>query len=128
MGFFVSDDPRRAATTSPSSYSSGYLPLASYQLFAADDLLREVVMEQMLAGVASRRHARAAEPVGAQVAEAAKATSKSAISRRFVRETEPPLAELMTRELTGQGMAQKRWPPRCGRRLGRRVGRMRRRG
>jgi putative transposase len=55
------------------------VPLSSYTHFAADDLLTEVVMERMLAGVATRRHARIAEPVGAQVGEEAKSTSRSAI-------------------------------------------------
>src|SRR5246127_1105124 len=76
--------------------------LASYAHFAADDLLSQVVMERMLAGVATRRHARTAEPVGEQVSMTAKSTSRSAISRRFVRQTETALAELMTRDLTGQ--------------------------
>ena len=57
-------------------------------------------MERMLAGVATRRHARTAEPVGAQVGEEAKSTSRSAISRRFVRQTETALAELMSRDLS----------------------------
>jgi putative transposase len=76
------------------------VPLESYAHFAADDLLSQVVMERMLAGVATRRHVRTAEPVGAQVADAAKSTSRSAVSRRFVRETETALAELMARDLT----------------------------
>jgi transposase-like protein len=61
-----------------------------------------VVLERMLAGLATRRHTRASEPVGVQVAEAAKSTSKSAISRRFVKETETALAELMARDLSGE--------------------------
>ncbi len=76
------------------------VPLSSYTHFVADDLLTEVVMERMLAGVATRRHARIAEPVGAQVGEEAKSTSRSAISRRFVRQTETALAELMSRDLS----------------------------
>src|SRR5512135_2503766 len=36
-----------------------------------------IVMERMLAGVATRRHARTAEPVGVTVAQTAKSTSKS---------------------------------------------------
>ena len=76
------------------------MPLSSYTHFAADDLLTEVVMERMLAGVATRRHARIAEPVGAQVGEEAKSTSRSAISRRFIRQTETALAELMSRDLS----------------------------
>jgi transposase-like protein len=74
--------------------------LPSYAHFAADDLLSEVVMERMLAGLATRRHARTAEPVGGQVESIATSTSRSAVSRRFVRETETALAELMARDLT----------------------------
>ena len=77
------------------------VPLANYAHFAADDLLTEVVVERMLAGVATRRHARTAEPVGSQVDQEAKSTSRSAISRRFVRQTETALAELMSRDLSG---------------------------
>ena len=76
--------------------------LASYAHFAAEDLLTQVVMERMAAGVATRRHARTAEPVGEKVSAAQKSTSKSAISRRFVKQTETALAELMARELAGE--------------------------
>ena len=76
------------------------VPLASYAHFAAEDLLTQVVMERMLAGVATRRHARTAEPVGEKVSGTQKSMSRSAISRRFVRQTETALAELMARDLT----------------------------
>ncbi len=78
------------------------VPLATYGHFAADDLLSAVVMERMLAGVATRRHRRAAEPVGEQVEAAAKSTSRSAVSRRFVKQTETALAELLARDLSDQ--------------------------
>ena len=65
------------------------VPLTSYTHFAADDLLTRVVMERMLAGVATRRHWRVAEPVGTVVDKEAKSTSRSAISRRFVKQTRP---------------------------------------
>ena len=78
------------------------VPVQAYAHFAADDLLSQVVMERMLAGVATRRHARTAEPVGEQVGTTAKSTSRSAISRRFVRQTETALAELMARDLSGE--------------------------
>ena len=78
------------------------VPLVSYTHFAAEDVLTRVVMERMLAGVATRRHARVAEPVGTVVDKEAKSTSRSAISRRFVRQTETALAELMARDLTGE--------------------------
>src|SRR6476661_5915692 len=57
------------------------VPLSSYAHFAGDDMLMRVVMERMLAGVATRRHARTAEPVGTRVDQEAKSTSRSAISR-----------------------------------------------
>jgi putative transposase len=81
------------------------VPLSSYTHFAADDLLTQVVMERMLAGVATRRHARVGEPVGEQVSDTSKSTSKSAISRRFVRQTQTALAELMARDLSGEDIA-----------------------
>ena len=78
------------------------VPFASYTHFAADDLLTQVVMERMLAGVATRRHVRTAEPVGTQVDQESKSTSRTAISRRFVKQTETALADLMSRDLTGE--------------------------
>ena len=73
--------------------------LATWQAFADDDLLGQVVMERMLAGLATRRHQAAAEPVGTKVNQTALATSKSAVSRRFVAATHKTLGELMSRDL-----------------------------
>jgi putative transposase len=78
------------------------VPLASYTHFAVEDLLSEVVMERMLAGVATRQHGRTAELVSEKVSGTKKSTSKSVISRRFVRQTETALAELMTRDVSGE--------------------------
>lgn len=58
--------------------------LDSYATFAAVDLLSAVVMERMLAGLATRRHRAANEPVGAAVEREARSTSRSAVSRRFI--------------------------------------------
>jgi putative transposase len=96
---------REVAVTRPRARTTdGHeVPLASYTHFAADDMLTQVVMERMLAGVATRRHARTAEPISEQATGGAqKSTSKSAVSRRFVKQTETALAELMARELTGE--------------------------
>ena len=95
---------RRVAVDRPRARSlDGHeVPLASYTHFAAEDVLTRVVMERMLAGVATRRHARVAEPVGTVVDKEAKSSSRSAISRRFVKQTETALAELMARDLTGE--------------------------
>jgi transposase-like protein len=79
--------------------------LDTYQAFAADDLLGQVVMERMLAGLATRRHQAAREPVGAQVEQQARSTSKSAVSRRFVAQTTKALQELLGRDLTGLEVA-----------------------
>jgi putative transposase len=52
----------------------------------------------MLAGVATRRHEAVAEPVGTKLEKAARATSKSALSRRFVKVTEKALFERNARD------------------------------
>src|SRR5213080_981634 len=61
----------RARTT-----GGGEVPLASYQVFAAEDQLTAVVMERMLAGLATRRHVAAGEPVGAAIRQQSTATSR----------------------------------------------------
>jgi putative transposase len=93
---------RKVAVTRPRARTvDGHeVPLTSYTHFAAEGLLTQVMMERMLAGVATRRHARTAEPVSEKVSGTQKSMSKSAISRRFVRQTETALAELMARDLT----------------------------
>jgi hypothetical protein len=99
---------RKVAVTRPRARTiDGHeVPLASYTHFAADDLLTQVVMERMLAGVATRRHARTAEPVSERATGGAqKSTSRSAVSRRFVKQTETALAELMARDLADEDIA-----------------------
>ena len=74
--------------------------LGTYATFSSDDLLTRVVMERMLAGVATRRHRAVGEPVGEQVASTARSTSRSAVSRRFKAATTKALDELMARDLS----------------------------
>ena len=62
----------------------GEVELATWETFAWEDLLRQVVVERMLAGVATRRHVDVTEPVGVD----GKAQSKSSVSRRFKAATE----------------------------------------
>jgi transposase-like protein len=76
----------------------GEVELDAWATFASEDLLRQVVVERMLAGVATRRHVEIAEPVG-QVA--GRAVSKSAVSRRFVAATEAAVSELLGADLSG---------------------------
>jgi transposase-like protein len=94
---------RRVPVTRPRARTVGgvEVPLGAYRLFAAEDQLSAVVMERMLAGLATRRHVAAGEPVGAAVQEQATATSRSAVSRRFIAATKTALAELLHRDLTG---------------------------
>jgi putative transposase len=75
------------------------VPLATYAHFADRDPLTRVVLEQMLAGVSTRRFARTREPVGQDVVDAERSTSKSAVSREFVGRTREHLQALMSRSL-----------------------------
>src|SRR3954453_15716369 len=73
--------------------------LGTYAHFAARDRLTDVMVERMLAGVGRRRYTRTGEPVGAEIDEIARSTSKSAVSREFVSRTREHLIELMSRPL-----------------------------
>ncbi len=79
--------------------------LATWKVFGSKDLLTSLVVERMLAGVATRRHGEVAEPVGDELERRSKGLSKSAISRRFVKATETALAELMARSLADLDVA-----------------------
>lgn len=80
---------------------SGELPVPSYELFSSTELLGRLAMEKMLAGLSTRRYPVGLEPVGAEVEQEARSTSKSAVSRRFVERTETALAELLAADLSG---------------------------
>jgi putative transposase len=75
------------------------LPLPTYQHFADRDPLSRLVLEQMLAGVSTRRFQRTREPIGAEVEAVARSTSRSAVSREFVSRTRDNLVGLMSRRL-----------------------------
>ena len=79
---------------------SGELPVPAYELFSSTEVLGRMAMERMLAGLSTRRYAVGLEPVGEQVTETATATSKSAVSRKFVAMTETALADLLTADLS----------------------------
>ena len=93
---------RRVAVARPRARTADQaaeVPLATYAHFADRDPLTRVVLEQMLAGVSTRRFARTREPVGEDIVAAERSTSKSAISREFVGRTSEHLAALMSRSL-----------------------------
>ena len=95
---------RRVAITRPrvrAAGGSGELPIASYELFSSTEILGKMAMEKMLAGLSTRRYPVGLEPVGQQVDESCSATSKSAVSRKFVAMTETALAKLLSRDLSG---------------------------
>lgn len=93
---------RRVSVTRPRARTAtgGEVGLETYATFAHDDQLAQVVMERMLAGLATRRHRAANEPVGVAVEADARSTSKSAVSRRFVAKTKVALEQLMARDLS----------------------------
>jgi len=75
------------------------VPLPTFQLMASEDPLNRRVVEQMLVGVATRQYARSLEPLPA--AMAARGTSKSAVSRRFVAKTAAQLEAWQSQTLDG---------------------------
>lgn len=81
------------------------IELDTWKVFSSADLLNSLVVERMLAGVATRRHGDVAEPLGEELESRARSTSKSAVSRRFVAATTRALAELMARSLADLDVA-----------------------
>jgi len=81
------------------------VPLETYQYFADRDPLTRVVLEQMLAGVSTRRFTRTREPVGEQVIAGERSASKSAVSREFIGRTREHLDALMSRDLADVRLA-----------------------
>ncbi len=75
----------------------GEVELDTWATFASEDLLRQIVVERMLAGVATRRHVDVGEPVGSVHG---RAVSKSAVSRRFVAATQAAMDELLAADLS----------------------------
>jgi hypothetical protein len=71
--------------------------LPSYDLFNGTEVRGKMALERMLAGVSSRRYCVGLEPAG----QAATATSKSAVPRRFAAAAETAPAELVARRLDG---------------------------
>jgi transposase-like protein len=98
----VSLGGRRVPVTRPrmrAADGSGELPVPSYELFSGTEVLGRMAMDRMLAGLSTRRYGVGLEPVGARTEKVAASTSRSAVSRRFVAQTETALAELLSAEL-----------------------------
>jgi putative transposase len=93
---------RRVAVERPRARTAdgeSEVPLETYAHFADRDPLTRHVLEQMLAGVSTRRYERTREPVGDEVEAEARSVSKSAVSREFVARTRENLEALMSRRL-----------------------------
>jgi transposase-like protein len=73
--------------------------LQTYEYFADRDPLSRSVLERMLAGVSTRRYRRTQEPVGSEVEQQARSTSKSSVSRTFIERTRVSFRELISRRL-----------------------------
>jgi hypothetical protein len=54
----------------------GEVPLESFGVFAQGDMLNRVVMERMLAGVATRGFERVADPIGTEARDKARSTRR----------------------------------------------------
>ena len=77
--------------------ADGEVPLASFQWAAATDALESHTREAITAGVTTRQYARTLDPVPAEVSE--RATSRSAVSRRFVALSTQQLRAFVSRPL-----------------------------
>jgi len=91
---------RRVAVDKPRarSVSGGEVKLPTWQEFSDDELLSELALERMLAGLSTRRSPAGLEPVGDDLG--ATGTTRSSVSRRFVARTSKALDELMGKNLS----------------------------
>ncbi len=90
---------RKTSVTRPRARfldGSGEVELSTYKHFSSEDLLQEMVLERMLAGLSTRNYPVGLEPVGGIEATGIK---RSSVSRRFVERTATALKELMERDL-----------------------------
>ncbi len=78
----VPDQPSRVGGVLEDRADSALGPVAAGVALGVDTA---VVLERMLVGVSARRYARIGEPVGADVDDIARSTSKSAVSRESSR-------------------------------------------
>jgi len=90
---------RRVAVSRPRvrGVAGGELALPIWEAFAGEELLGNQVMASLLAGISTRSYDKTLEPVGSLEASA---TSRSAVSRRFVARTAKALDELMAKDLS----------------------------
>lgn len=73
--------------------------LPSWAAWSAEDPLEERAIEQMLVGVSTRKYRRSLEELPEGIVS--RGTSRSAVSRRFVRGTAKKVTDLLERDLSG---------------------------
>jgi transposase-like protein len=90
---------RKVAVSRPRvrGVAGGEVALPVWEAFAGEELLADQTMASLLAGISTRSYDKTLEPVGSLEASA---TSRSAVSRRFVARTAKALDELMARDLS----------------------------
>jgi hypothetical protein len=88
------DKPRVRATD-----GSGEIPLETWAAVASREPLDRHTLISMLTGMSTRAYQSVLEPAGPHVDQAPSATSKSAVSRRFVETTRVRLEEFCSRPL-----------------------------
>ncbi len=76
---------------------SGEVELQTYSHFSTEDLLGQMALERMVAGLSTRNYSAGLEPVGDVDATG---TKRSSVSRRFVERTTTALRELMAKDLS----------------------------
>jgi putative transposase len=86
-----------------SADGSEEVALPSWRQFSHEDPLEREAVEKMMVGVSTRKYRRALDPLPPEVDEFA--TSKSAVSRRFVAATKRQLADWLGRDLSGLRLA-----------------------
>jgi putative transposase len=96
---------RSADRGAPPTVGGGELPVPAYELFSGTELLGELAMERMLAGLSTRCYRAGSSRFGAAVEATATASSKSPVSPRFIAATETTMAELMAADLSAVDLA-----------------------
>ncbi len=91
---------RRVAVDKPRvrSVAGEEVALPTWSAFSGDELLSEMALERMLAGLSTRRYRVGLEPVGEDLE--ATGTTRSSVSRRFVARTKVAASELMAKDLS----------------------------
>jgi transposase-like protein len=77
----------------------------TYEYFVDRDPLTRAVMDRMLAGVSTRKYVGVSEPVGTEVEQESRSTSKSTVSELFIERTKTALSELMSRSVADLRLA-----------------------